>query len=98
MVCKPIRISPRSDGYVINASSLSVLLCASHLLKIASLIFLFFFRFLFVGLTYHDAIAESGVYEKAIERLPADLQEKRLVGFFFPLRWGHISLRCLPSL
>jgi hypothetical protein len=31
------------------------------------------------GLTYHDAIAETGVYEQAIGRLPADMQEARQV-------------------
>ena len=31
------------------------------------------------GLTYHDAMAETGVYEQSIERLPADLQEQRSV-------------------
>jgi hypothetical protein len=31
------------------------------------------------GLTYHDAIAETGVYEKAIGRLPASMQEERMV-------------------
>ena len=31
------------------------------------------------GLTYHDAIAETGVYEQALGRLPASMQEERSV-------------------
>ena len=27
-----------------------------------------------MGLTYHDAIAETGVYDKALSRLPASMQ------------------------
>ena len=32
-----------------------------------------------MGLTYHDTIAETGVYEQAIHRLPAAMQEERAV-------------------
>ena len=31
------------------------------------------------GLTYHDAIAETGVYEKAVSRLPANIQAERVL-------------------
>lgn len=31
------------------------------------------------GLTYHDAIAETGIYSKAVGRLPPDMQEARQV-------------------
>ena len=49
------------------------------------------------GLTYHDAMAETGVYEQAVERLPADLQEQRSVSAAAPTltwqsSWGHYAL------
>ena len=31
-----------------------------------------------MGLTYHDAIAETGVYEKALSRLPPQMQVERM--------------------
>lgn len=36
------------------------------------------------GLTYHDAIAETGVYSKAFSRLPADLQVAHQVSAHCP--------------
>jgi hypothetical protein len=32
-----------------------------------------------LGLKYHDVVAETGVYMKAISRLPEDMQEARVV-------------------
>lgn len=31
----------------------------------------------FAGLTYHDVVVESGIYEKGISRLPAEMQVER---------------------
>ena len=43
--------------------------------------FYYFISYFFyiLGLTYHDAIKESGVYNKAISRLPVEAQVARQV-------------------
>lgn len=39
----------------------------------------FILFYFFTGLTYHDAVKETGVYNKAVSRLPADIQVARQV-------------------
>jgi Ubiquinol-cytochrome C reductase complex 14kD subunit len=53
-----------------------------------------FILFISSGLTYHDAIAETGVYEKAMNRLPAEyrLARDRRFKRAFDLNQKHENL------